>query len=98
MTNARSEVWRHSTPCFTHDTGSGATRMIVPAPESGSILTYTDSSATLNGGTYYTVLGIDALDQPSDPSNYVGVLHPSPALNKQSTSFFAETTPDSCIL
>ena len=75
MTNARSEVWRHSTPYFAPDIGSGAIRMIVPEPKSGSTLTYTDSSATADGGAYYIVRGIDALDQPSDPSNYVGVFH-----------------------
>ena len=73
--NAHYEVWRYSTPYFAPDTSSGATRMIVPAPKSGSTLTYTDPSATSEGGAYCTVLGIDALALPSDPSNYVGVFH-----------------------
>jgi hypothetical protein len=49
--------------------------MIVPAPKSGSTPTHTNPSATSEGGDYYTVRGIDALDQPSDPSDYVGVFH-----------------------
>ena len=49
--------------------------MSVPRLKSVSTLTYTESSATSDGGAYYIVRGIDALDQPFDPSDYVGVFH-----------------------
>jgi alkaline phosphatase len=73
-TNAHYEVWRSPTPYFIPKTTPNATRReTLSAPISSSTLTHIDSPVTSVGGTYFTVLGVDALDQPSAPSNYVGI-------------------------
>ena len=73
-TNAHYEVWRSPTPYFIpHSTPDVIKSETLSSPTSVSTLTYTDSWAPSEGGAYYIVLGVDALDQPSAPSNYVGI-------------------------
>ena len=73
-TNAHYEVWRSPTPYFIPNiTPDAIKRGTLSAPTPGYTLTHSDSSMASEGGTYFTVLGIDALDQPFSPSNYVGI-------------------------
>ena len=73
-TNAHYDVWRSPTPYFIpHTTPDATRRETLSAPTSSSTITHIDSPVTSEGGTYFTVLGVDALDQPSVPSNHVGI-------------------------